>query len=261
MSKSYETHMYMVCYPNHALVLSQLNPEDFAFKYNYGSASYYSGKLVFAEIDQNYRHPYFRIDEALLSLKPHEDGEPKATKYVSSYRILEHIEISAIQKLFLANADGSCLELKESEYQGPQTKNDLRVYAELTPLNVLTLSKWNMREFGRYFTDPKNILAVPRLLFSQVRLDVDNFLREFEMNPFINPPLQGIHPSKLRDAILDLRRRPNKFMKGITLDASFTKESYKRIKNGFMFVDAEDEKFFAMPSLDEIEELRFFKNI
>ncbi|MDO5734527.1 MAG: hypothetical protein Q4P08_05310 [Eubacteriales bacterium] len=263
MSNNYEPHLYMICYPNRALVLSQLSPDDFGFKYNYGSASYYSGKLIFAEIDINYRNPYFRIDEAMKSLKPHEDGSPKATKYVSSYRVLEHIEIDAIKTLYLANADGTSLALEETKYEPSPAENDIKVYAELTPLTMLTLSKWDLRKFGHHFTNPENILGVPRLLYLQVELKVDEFLREFDMNPFITPPLEGVHPSKLRDAILDLRARPDKFMKGITLDTSFTKESYLKIKNGFMFMDSKQEKYFKMPSHEEIEEqnLRFFKGM
>ena len=258
---NYQAHLYMICYPNRALVLSQLSPEDFGFRYNYGSASYYSGKLIFAEIDINYRHPYFHIEEALADLKPHENGEPKATKYISSYRILEHIELSAIQAMYLANADGSCLRLEESEYQEEAEDSDLKVYAELTPLSMLTLSKWDMREFGHFFTCADNKLSVPRLLYAQIELDIDKFLKEFDMNPFITPPLEGVHPSKLRNAILDMRARPDKFIKGITLDTSFTKESYSRIKHGFMFMDGEHEKFFRMPAPEEIEKMdyRFFK--
>lgn len=261
--KDYQAHIYMICYPNHALVLSQLEPEDFAFRYNYGSASYYAGKLIFAEIDINYRNPYFDLDEALAQLRPHENGEPKATKYISSYRVLEHVEISAIESLYLANADGSTLKLEESNFVVPESESDLKVFAELTPLTMLTLSKLNMRDFGKFFTDPANRVSVPRLLYAQVELDIDKFLREFEMNPFANPPLNGVHPSKLKAAIQDLRERAHKSVKGLTLDTSFTRESYSRICHGFMFMDQENEKFFVMPSEEDIERanLRFYKGI
>ena len=73
MSKKYKPHLYMICYPNAALVLSQLAPEEFGYRYNYGSANYYAGKLIFAEIDIHYRHPYFRIDETLENFKAHPD--------------------------------------------------------------------------------------------------------------------------------------------------------------------------------------------
>lgn len=263
MSQHYEPHLYMICYPNSALVLSHLSPQDFGSKYNYGSATYYTGKLVFAEIDPDYRNPYFRIEEALEGFKPHKDGSPKATKYISSYRVLEHVDIDAIRTLYLANADGTSYPLEERPYEPIPSDNILRVYAEIDPVRVMTLSRLSMREFGQWFTDPKNIIAVPRLLYLQVTLDIPAFLAEFERNPFSPPPLEGVHPSKLRDAILDLQRREDKLFKGLTLDTSFTKESYRRIRHGFMFKDAQKEKFFPMPSLKEIEarSLRFYKGM
>ncbi len=265
MNTHYEPHLYLILYPNSALVLSQLSPQDFGARYNYGSASFHAGKLVFAEVDINYRNDYLRIDEALSSFHAHEDGKPKATKYVSSYRVLEHIDIDAIQVLYLANADGLSYPLHPQPFVPAPSQADslLRVYAEIDPVRMLTLSRLNMRDFGRWFTDPKNIIAVPRLAYLQVTLDIPAFLRDFEANPFIPPPLEGVHPSKLRDAILDLQRREHKLFKGLTLDTSFTKESYRRIRHGFMFIDQEKEKFFPMPSLHEIENtnLRFYRGM
>ena len=259
----YEPHLYMVCYPNAALVLSQLEPEDFLFRHCYGSTSYHSGKLIFAEIDINYRHPYFKIDEALAGLKPHEDGSPKASKYISSYRILEHIEIDAVERLFLVNSDGTYYPLEPGVYEPDKDTDDLHVYAAITPLTMLTLSRFNMREFGQWFTGENKYLSVPRLLYLKLHLDIDRFLTTFEANPFAPPPIEGVHPSKLRDAILELRDRPDKTVKGLTLDTVFTKQSYLAIQNGVMLMDSEHEKFFPMPSLEEIEKnnLRFYKSM
>lgn len=263
MSQNYQTHMYMICYPSAALVLSQLGPEEFGFRYNYGSASYYAGKLIFAQLDINFRHPYFKIDEAMKEMKPHPDGSPKATKYVSSYRILEHIDLSAIQVLYLANSDGTSYPLYPGDYTTLPSQKDLRIYAEITPVNMLTLAKFSMRDFGRWFTSPENIIHVPRILYTQVSLDIDTFLSDFERNPLMPSPLEDVHPSKLRDAILDLRGREEKYVKAITLNTSFHKESYRKIRHGFMFADAHGQKFFPMPELNQVEQenLRFYRGM
>lgn len=262
-NQQYEPHLYMICYPNTALVLSHLTPEKFSFQYSFGSASYYAGRIIFAEIDINYRNPYFKIDEALKKLKPHSDGRPKSTTYISSYRVLEHIEVSAVQRLHLVNADGTSYTLEPGTYEKKPAEQDLRIYAEITPVKMVTLSKYDLREFGRWFTSPDNILVLPRILYSQVNLNIDEFLMEFEQNPFMVAPIEGVHPSKLRDGINELRRRKDKFIKGITLDTAFTKESYRKIRHGFMLIDAENEKYFPMPSLDEIEKnnLKFWRNM
>ena len=111
-----KNRIYEIFYPHTALVGSQLDGCDFAKHYIAGSTRYYRGKLIFAEIDYDFRNPYFDIDTALSELKPHEDGRPKATKFISSYRILEHISFNAIEKLFLTTPEGNCLELKSSSY-------------------------------------------------------------------------------------------------------------------------------------------------
>jgi hypothetical protein len=128
---------------------------------------------------------------------------------------------------------------------------------------MLTLAKFNMRDFGLWFTDPENSISVPRLLYAQVNLNVDEFLVNFETNLLIKSPLEGVHPSKLRDAVLDLREREDKYIKAITLDTSFTKESYRRIRHGFMVADQEKQKFFPMPPMAEIEknDYRFYRGM
>lgn len=259
----YKPHLYMICYPNSSLVLSQLEPEDFLFRYAYGSTSYHSGKLVFAEIDVNYRNPYFRISEAMENLKPHEDGSPKASKYISSYRVLEHVDVDAVERIFLVNGDGTYYTLEPGVYEPEKDTDELHIYAEIQPLTMLTLSRFNMREFGKWFTGDNKYLSVPRLLYLKLQLDIDEFLTTFEVNPFAPPPIEGVHPSKLRDAILELKNRPDKTVKGLTLDTALSKQSYRAIKGGVMLMDKNKEKFFPMPSLEEIERnnLRFFKSM
>ena len=263
MNTQYTPHLYMICYPNAALVLSHLPPAEFGVRYNYGSSSYYAGKLVFAELDVNYRNDYFRIDEALKELVPHADGRPKASKYVSSYRVLEHVDIDAIQMLYLANADGTSYPLHPAPYEANQQEGLLRIFAEISPIRMMTLSRLNLREFGAWFTNPDNILAVPRLLYLQVTLDIPAFLNELEGNPFMPTPIEGVHPSKLRNAIQELQKQEHKLFKGITLNTTFTKESYRRIRHGFMFKDQHKEKFFPMPPLKEIENnnLKFYRGM
>lgn len=263
MTNQYTAHLYMVCYPLEALVLSHLDPKDFVYRYCYGSTSFHSGKLIFAEIDINYRNSYFKIDEALERMKPHEDGRPKASKYVSSYRVLEHIEVEAVKTLYLVNPDGSFYPLIPGEYTPLAKESDLHIFSEIAPLSMITLSTYNVLEFGRWFTLENEFLKVPRLLYVELNLDVDGFLNGFEANPFAPPPIEGIHPSKLRDAIMDLRSRPQKYAKGLTLDGSLTKQSFRLIKGGIMLMDAEHQKYFRMPSFEEIEanNLRFYKSM
>ncbi len=249
----YTNRLYFILHPNDALVASQLPPEDFAKHYTSGSSKFYRGKVIFAEIDSTYRHPFFRIEEVLSDLKPHEDGRPKSTKFISTYRTLEHIEISSIQHLYLATQEGHCIELQPGEYRNPHEEGFIRIYAEISPMRMLVLSDYDFDEFGRYVTDPENFKSAPKQFYTQVDLDIVEFLAEFEKNPFLQSPIESMHPSSLRDSFREIKQLPGKHTKGLCLDSSLDQVSYRLIRHGFMFAAGSESLFFAMPDLSEIE--------
>lgn len=88
-------------------------------------------------------------------------------------------------------------------------------------------------------------------------------MNSFEANPFTPAPFPFLHPSKLRDAIQQMRSEPNKETKGLSLSAPLDLISFKRIRHGFMFAAQDKYKFFPMPTAQEIEaaNLRFAKNM
>jgi hypothetical protein len=257
MSATYEKRLYQILYPNQALIASQLGPQEFARHYLVGSVRHYSGKLVFAEIDPAFRHPYFDIDGAFAATVPHPDGSPKRTKFISSYRVLEHMDFGAIRKLYLANSEANLLELSPGVYDKTHQPGFLRTYAEIAPLSMLVLSPLTMPEFGAHITAPGNGKGAPKLFYTQIDLTVDEFLKNFEQNPFSQAPFPFLHPSKLRDAILEMQARPEKKAKGLSLFAPIDQISFKKIRHGFMFASPESHLFFPMPSLQEIEEKAF----
>ncbi|NLJ94318.1 MAG: hypothetical protein GX326_02305 [Clostridiaceae bacterium] len=263
---NYNPHLYMVLFPNQALVLSQLEAGPFSLRYSFGSTSQYEGKMIFAEIDINYRHPYFPIDDALELLKPHKDGSPKATKYVSTYRVLEHVDLDAIQSVYLCNADGSIHRLEEGKFETDEqefTDRTFNLFLEVAPVSMITLSSYNMEEYGNWMTEDSNFVHVPRICFMDMRFDLEQFMEKFKQNPFTPSPIVGIHPAKLRDAVLDLARRKNKYVKGLTLHNALSQQSYSSIKNGILFMDTENKKFFPMPDLGKIEKenYSFFRSM
>lgn len=253
----YENHLYQILAPNPALVASQLSPEDFAKHYTAGSVRYYAAKVLFAEIDVNFRHPYFRIDEGMAGLIPHEDGRPKATKFICTYRVLEHMELKAIKHLILTTSEGYILALEEAPYAKTHEPGYLRIFAEIAPLRMLVLSSLDFPAFGKYITDPNFPKGAPKQFYTQIELNIEEFLRDFEMRPTMDPPIPGLHPSKLRAAVMELRRNEQKLSKGLRLDSSFDTLPYKLIRHGFMFASQEETKFFPMPSRSEIERINF----
>jgi len=249
----YENRLYQILAPNPALVASQLAPEDFAHHYTSGSVRYFEGKVIFAEMDINFRHPYFKIDEAIATLHPHPDGRPKATKFISTYRVLEHTDLEAIKRVMLCTPEGYTLELNSVPYTKTHEPGYLRIFAEVSPLRMLVLSRLDFPAFGRYITDPNFPKGAPKQLYTQVEIDIEDFLKTFEERPTMQPPIPGLHPSKLRDAIIAMRDDPQKPSKGLRLDCAFDTIPYKLIRHGFMFASQEQTKFFPMPPRSEIE--------
>lgn len=259
--KNYDSHIYQILSPNPALVASQLSPELFAKYYTSGSTRYYAGKVVFAEIDLAFRHPFFNIEDGLAAMIPHDDGRPKATRFISSYRVLEHIDFNAIRKLYLTTAEGFAIGLESAAYGKAHQPGFLRIFAEITPLRMLVLSNSNFAEFGHQITDPNYPKGAPKQFYTQIELDIEEFIKDFEERPTMQPPIPGLHPAKLRDAILELRANPEKLRKGLSLANMFDNISYRSLRHGFMFASQDETKFFPVPSEQEIKEMnpRFWR--
>lgn len=260
---AYETHLYEIFFPNSALVASQYNPEQFARHYTMGSTRHYSGKVIFAEIDTAFRNPYFDIEKGFAGLVPHEDGRPKATKFISCYRVLEHMDLDAIKKLYLVTSEGAILGLDPAPYDKIHQPDLLRVMVEITPMRMIVLSSMDFSQFAEYITNPENPKGAPKVLYTQIDLTIDDFLKDFENNPLMNSPIPSVHPAKLRDAIFELRMNKNKKTKGLSLDSNLNSKSYKYLRHGFMFAAQNKSVFFPIPEEREIEamNLKFWKTM
>jgi len=250
-------HLYLILHPNVALVGSQYPPERFSEHYTAGSSRYYNGKVIFAELDPAFRHPFFPIKELLPEIVAHEDGSPKATKFIASYRVLEHIDLDFLKTLHLVTSEGDCIALSPGSVNTEEEEERVRIYAEIAPLRMLVLSNYNMRQFGRYITEPDNPKGAPKLFFTQIDIDIEAFLEEFELNPFRQAPIESIHPSSLKNAYRALLETEGKRTKGLCLDSSLDYIGYRYIRTGFVFACGEKEVVFPMPDLERIEHLNF----
>jgi len=256
-----ERHLYLVVHPNHSLVASQLEPERFIKHYVRDSARYFEGKLVFVELDPDFRHPGFDVDGAYAQLKPHDDGSPKATKFISSYRVLEHVDFSAMGSLYISDAQGGYVALEPSaDSLGGRAVDgeELRVILEVDPVKFIVLTRLGLFDYARFATDPSNSKGAPKMLYTELDVSMDDFIRETEESPYISTFFPGIHPERLRSAIHELRRSPSKDVKGIALYCPFDRISYKLLRSGFVFAAADQVKFYPLLPIDEVER-RFYK--
>lgn len=260
---AYEKHLYAVLYPKGTLIASHYSPEQFTEHYISGSSRYYSGKLIFLEMDKDFRDPWFNIEKIYEGLTPHSDGRPKATKFISSYRVLEHLSFESMKGLYITTPDGACLELKSIPRETPDERNHIRIYSEIAPLGMMVLSRESFYDFGKHITNPENPKSAPKVCYTQLQFDAEAFLDEFSSNPLMSSSIPGIHPAKLRDAIEDLQARTWKRTKGLSLENLLYKIPWRMIRHGFMIASQDDFRYYRMPGIDEIEaqNLRFWRNM
>ncbi len=188
-----------------------------------GSTRYFEGRLIFAEVDPSYRNPYFDIDTAFSQLIPHEDGRPKATKFIKSYRTMEHVDYSAIGKLYICNSLGEFVALESSEYDPKMDGDDLSIILEINPIKMMVLTKFNFVEYSKYITDPHQPKGAPCMFYTQLDFNADEFLAEFDENPFIRCFVPGIHPARLRAAIQEVQRLPERTSRACPWTAPMTR--------------------------------------
>ena len=254
-----EKHLYMIIHPNHSLIASQLEPEHFIKHYVQGSTRYFEGKLIFVEVDPDFRDPYLDIETAYSELKPHEDGTPKATKFIKSYRVLEHMDYRALGKLYISNSIGDYVELESKPYAPTIETDEFRIMLEVSPLPFTVSTTLNCRDFGQFITDPHNTKGAPKMAFTLLEFDTEEFLKEYEENPLIRCYVPGIHPARLVSAIQEVRTTPGKVVKGISLDCPIDRISYKYLKEGFIFAEyGKPCKFYPYLDLDTVER-KFYK--
>ncbi|MBT8036626.1 MAG: hypothetical protein KJO21_03685 [Verrucomicrobiae bacterium] len=249
--------------PNYALVASQLEPAEFGRHYATGSSRFFDGTVIFAEIDSHYRDAFFRIDELLEDIKSSRSGKPKRTKFIATYRVLEHIDLSAFQDLYVVSVEGEVLGLQQAPYERQHGPGFIRTFQEICPFSSIILSHMTPPEFGNYLTDPDQPKGAPKVMFTQIDLPIDVFLKHIEENPFHHSPLPNVHPQKLRDQILEIKDNPNKKTKGVSLDSAIDKLSFLRLRSGFWICGGGAMLFYPIPEESKLEKdhYSFYKSV
>ena len=251
----YQKHLYLILFPNEALVASQLTPEEFGQHYSIGSSRHFTGKVIFVEVDIQYRNPYLKIDDYLKITESGMPGRPKRTKFVKSYRVLEHVDFEAFQKLYLVTTDGGVLGLEKTEQPkdyGDQSR--IRLYQELCPLRLLVASSLDPRQFGHYITEETWSKGAPKIFFTQYDIDVAKTVANNEVHAFHMGPLPNVNPTNLPTALKELQEDPKKKTKPVNLNPNLDFVSYKAIKHGFWFSCGLNTVFYRMPGLDELHQ-------
>lgn len=252
----YQKHLYAIMHPNRALVASQLEPMEFGKQYSVGTKRYYQGKILFAEVDLSYRNDFFPIDEYLEKTVAHPDGSPKHTKIISSYRVLEHLDLEAIGDLYCVTVTGQTLRIAKTEYSASESQSEsgeVKIIQEINPLQMLVATTLDHRAFGAQLTSGNNPKGAPKLFFTQIDLAVDEFLSEWEKNPFLPPPIPDVHPQKLAEALTFLRENSEDRTATIGLASVLDKVVYRKLTKGFFLSHGEKMNYYPFPTAEELE--------
>lgn len=206
-----------------------------------------SGRLMFFEIDpRGIDAESFRLEEALAKIHPHADGSPKRSQYVSIYRVLERVPVTAIGKLFLVTQDGMTLELPSEPGRDEAGDDDggEYMYVELCPMGPRVVSSLSPGRFARFMTDPKNLVSVPRLFFADCITEHDGGGRLAADLPYHDP-------QHILDCLQDLREtgKKTKTVDRLPLLRGF----YRTVKTGFYVGDSTGYRCFRFPSREALE--------
>lgn len=240
-------HLYLSLMPE-ALIASMLSPEEFGVYYAVGSHRKLHGQAIFLEIEPNFRDDFFRIEDGVARCVPHDDGTPKKSVYISTYRVLEHVPLSSVQKLYLVTSYGETLGLDRSN-DYPEDEKYLHMYQEIAPVQPLVVSSLGPLDFYKFITQvPTSMIHLPAIAFVELRLGA--LARDPEYGEVGELPYEFI--PHLRECLVELR---DKTIHSKMVDRVHPVEfPYRMIKNGLFIGNREDLAYFALPSRDELRD-------
>ena len=240
-------HLYLSLIPE-ALIASMLSPEDFGSYYAVSTDMKIRGQALFLELDPNFRHDFFPIEEAYAKCVPHEDGSPKASVYISGYRVLEHLDLDAVQKLYLVSDYGMTLGL-DAGGEVPDLKDDFHLYQEIAPVSRLVVSNLAPRKFYESVTiHPTKFIKFPAMAF--VSLKLGELAENPERGAVGDLPYRNI--DHLRDCLLSLR--PGIKSTKMVDRLQSPEFPYRMVNYGFYIGVGEQLLYYPMPSAEDLRD-------
>lgn len=241
-------YLYCMAYPIEALVASMLPPAEFGSYMAIGSKKSSRGKVVFIEVDKDLKSDAFNLDRARHECRPHPDGSPKASVYLSIYRVLEHLPLESVKSLYLTTKDGRTLAIAPQKvaYEAAHLRRGgVFLYQELAPARPQVISSLDPLDFGRLMTDPKTPIHLPKLLFARMRLGTEagSIAGQSDL-PYGNLP-------HLQNCALEVLSK-NKTTK--TVERSQDDFFYSAIMDGLYLSAASAALYFPFPTEGELKD-------
>jgi hypothetical protein len=243
-------HLYLSLIPE-ALIASMLAPEDFGNYYAVGSKKKSRGQAIFFEIDPDFKTKFFHLEEAIRRCVVHEDGSPKRSIYLSVYRVLENVPLSALGKLYLVTQDGRTLGIEQSR-ELPGEEKGLHLYREIAPVPPLVVSTLAPHAFYDLIVrNPTSLIKIPAVCFVELRLGE---LADDPQNGNVGDlPYENI--DHLRNCLLELRDKPIHTKMVDRLPPSVI--PYRTIKNGVYVGNAERLIYYSLPPWEDLKKTNY----
>jgi len=243
-------HLYLSLIPE-ALIASMLAPEDFGSYYAVGSKKKSRGQAIFFEIDPDFKTKFFHIEEAMRRCVVHEDGSPKRSIYLSVYRVLENVPLSALGRLYLVTQDGRTLGIEQSR-EMPSEEKGLHLYREIAPVPPLVVSTLAPHAFYDLIVrNPTSLIKIPAVCFVELRLGQ---LADDPQNGDVGDlPYENI--DHLRNCLLELRDKPIHAKMVDRLPPSVI--PYRTIKNGVYVGNAERLITYSLPPWEDLKKSNY----
>lgn len=244
-----KTYLYLLLSPE-ALVASNLPPKEFGAYFATGSLRRNYSQAIFCEIDKSFKSDFLPVGRADELCVPHADGSPHKSVYLSVYRVLEHIPVSAIGRLFVVTRDGKTLELSASAFS-PETKIHPYMYQILAPASTRVVSILRPDEYIADITSPDHLVSYEKVAFCDLKmgeLETDVAHGDMSVLPYKNQ-------YHLRDCLMQVSSKGGKNNK--VLMRSVSEIPYRMIRSGFFIGCGKDMLFYPMPSVADLEEKHY----
>jgi hypothetical protein len=244
--------IYLTATPE-ALIASMLPPAEFGAYLSTGTKKRNKGQAIFFEVDLAGIEKLIDMDSLNRRCVAKADGTPKNSVYLSVYKVLEMIPVSALKNLYLTTDNGCTLELKRAAYDpSKETKGKLYLFQELCPVSPLVASELAPSAFLKRLTDGSIPIVLPKLFF------VDLKLGELASNPKTGSieQLPYNNVGHLRDCLEVLKGEYEKQMKTVQRVYSGSL-LYRTVETGFYVGTKNEIAFYPYPSMSDLENINY----
>jgi hypothetical protein len=244
-------YYYLTIYPMEALIASQLEPKKFASYMALGSRKGSAEQLIFMTVTPDCSDS-FDWQHAIDHCKPHPDGKPKNSVYLSIYRVLENIPLEAIGTCYLVTKDGLSLPIEKKKYSECKDNELFSLYQEICPVSPLTISSLKPADFAIHIIKGSGKISLPAMIFADIGIiDFNDMENSGNVGGFYDQNIEH-----LKACIFEIQEKDGKKTK--IVDRSYASRfSYQVIGKGIFAARGNEIVCYPMPDREELKRIDY----